>query len=432
MKLDIVNRITREDTMRSITKTGAAALAATTMLVGAVSAQELSGELRIISDMSNPGPRAVMEQMAADFDALHPDLTVDLTIVDREAWKTQIRNALSADPPDVVNWYAANRMGPFVDAGLFMDITDWWEAGDYEGLDSVRGAMTQDGRQWGIPYTYYQWGMYYREDIFNELGLSEPATWEEEVANCQVIIDSGRKCYTIGTRNYWTAGGWFDYLNMRTNGFDFHMELARGEVPWTDERVRETFANWRTLLDMGAFVDDHQSYSWQEAMPQIIDGEATAYLLGNFLVDQLRNGGLTDDQLDFYQFPAINPDVAMGEDAPTDTFHVASGAQNVDAARAFLQYVTSPEVQTAINGPDGLGQLPVNANASVADDEFIQQGFEMLSNNATGGIAQFFDRDWPAEMASVGMEGLQEFMVFPDNLDDILARLESARQRIYQ
>jgi multiple sugar transport system substrate-binding protein len=98
-------------------------------------------------------------------------------------------------------------------------------AGDYEGLDSVRGAMTR-WPQWGIPYTYYQWGVYYREDIFNELGLSEPATWEEEVANCQVIIDSGRKCYTIGTKFLWTAGGWFDYLNMRTNGFDFHMALA--------------------------------------------------------------------------------------------------------------------------------------------------------------------------------------------------------------
>jgi multiple sugar transport system substrate-binding protein len=129
--------------------------------------------------------------------------------------------------------------------------------------------MTQDGRQWGIPYTYYQWGMYYREDIFNELGLSEPATWEEEIANCQVIIDSGRKCYTIGTKFLWTAGGWFDYLNMRTNGFDFHMELARGEVPWTDDRVRQTFANWRQLIDMGAFIDDHQTYSWQEALPFI-------------------------------------------------------------------------------------------------------------------------------------------------------------------
>ena len=55
----------------------------------------------------------------------------------------------------------------------------------------------------------------------------------------------------------------------------------------------------------------------------------------------------------------------------------------------------------------------------------------MLSNNAGGGIMQFFDRDFDAEMASVGMEGLQEFMVFPDNLDDILMRLEETRQRIY-
>jgi len=422
--------------MVSIFKTGAAALAAATMLSGMALADShsapLSGTLRITSDMSNPAPRAIMEGLAADFDAMHPDLTVELTVVDREAWKTQIRNSLSANAPDVVNWYAANRMGPFVDAGLFMDITDWWDAGDFEGLESVRGAMTMDDRQWGVPYTYYQWGMYYREDIFNELGLSEPATFEEEIANCQAIVDSGRACYSIGTKFLWTAGGWFDYLNMRTNGFDFHMQLALGEVAWTDDRVRETFANWRRLIDMGAFIEDHQTYSWQEALPFFVNGEATAYLMGNFVVPHLREAGLSDDQIDFYQFPAIVEGMAMGEDAPTDTFHVPAGAQNVEAARAFLQYITSPDVQTAINGPDGLGQLPINANASVADDEFTQQGFEMLSQNATGGIAQFFDRDFPAEMASMGMEGLQEFMVFPDNLEDILTRLEAARERIYQ
>ena len=399
-------------------------------VAGGAWAEGLSGTLRIISDMSNPGPRAVMNQLAADFDAMHPDLTVELEIVDREAWKSQIRNALSANPPDVVNWYAANRMAPYVNAGLFMDISDMYDNGDLPGLDAVKGAMTIDGKQWGVPYTYYQWGIYYREDIFNELGLTEPTTFEEEIANCEKIIASGRNCYAIGSRFLWTAGGWFDYLNMRTNGFDFHMQLARGEVAWTDERVRETFANWRKLIDMGAYIDDHQSYNWQDALTFVINGEATAYLIGNFAIPHLRSAGVTDAQLDFYQFPKI-ADVAMGEDAPTDTFHIASGAENVEAAKAFLQYVTSPDVQTAINGPDGLGQLPINASASVADDEFIVQGFEMLSNNATGGIAQFFDRDFPAEMAALGMEGLQEFMVFPDNLEDILNRLESSRQRIY-
>ncbi|MEM6383219.1 MAG: ABC transporter substrate-binding protein [Pseudomonadota bacterium] len=396
------------------------------------SALALEGTLRIISDMSNPAPRAVMEGLAAEFDEMHPDLTVELEIVDREAWKTQIRNALSANPPDVVNWYAANRMLPYVNAGLFMDVSDLWDEPEFAALASTEGAMTIDGKQWGVPYTYYQWGVYYREDIFNELGLSEPATWEEELANCQAILDSGRKCYTIGTKFLWTAGGWFDYINSRTNGYDFHIALARGEVEWTDPRVRQTFENWRQLIDMGAFIDDHQTYSWQEALPFILEGEATAYLMGNFAVAAMRDGGLDDSMLDFYQFPVINPNVDFAEDAPTDTFHIASGAQNVEAAKEFLRFVTSPDVQTRINGGDALGQLPVNANSSVADDEFIQQGFEMLSNNAGGGIMQFFDRDFPAEMASVGMEGLQEFMVFPDNLDDILERLEDARQRIYE
>ncbi|MCY3880133.1 MAG: ABC transporter substrate-binding protein [Rhodobacteraceae bacterium] len=400
------------------------------MVAGGASADGLSGTLRIISDMSNPTPRAVITQLAEDFDAMHPDLTVELEVIDREGWKSQIRNALSANPPDVVNWYAANRMAPYVNAGLFMDISDMYANGDLPGLDAVKGALTIDGKQWGVPYSYYQWGIYYREDIFNELGLSEPATFDEEIANCEKIIASGRKCYSIGSKFLWTAGGWFDYLNMRTNGFDFHMQLARGEVPWTDDRVRATFANWRKLIDMGAYIDDHQSYNWQDALPFVVNGEATAYLIGNFAVPHLRSAGMTDAQLDFYQFPQIG-DYPMGEDAPTDTFHIPSGAENVEAAKAFLQFVTSAEVQTAINGPEGLGQLPINANSQVAQDEFIVQGFDMLSNNATGGIAQFFDRDFPAEMAALGMEGLQEFMVFPDNLEDILNRLESSRQRIY-
>jgi len=417
--------------MRSTLKASLAACLATTML-SAPAAAELSGTLRIISDMSNPAPRAVMEGLASEFDAMHSDLTVELEIVDREAWKTQIRNALSANAPDVVNWYAATRMTPYVDAGLFMDISDLWAEDHFDALASTKGAMTLNGAQWGVPYTYYQWGVYYRKDIFEELGLGEPATWAEEISNCQAILDSGRKCYTIGTKYLWTAGGWFDYINSRTNGYDFHIQLANGEVEWTDPRVRATFENWAQLINMGAFVDDHQTYSWQEALPFMTDGQATAYLMGNFAVAAMRDGGLDDSKLDFYQFPVINPDVDYAEDAPTDTFHIASGAQNVEAAKEFLRFVTSADVQTRINGGDALGQLPVNSDASVSDDKFIQQGFNMLSNNAGGGIMQFFDRDFPAEMASVGMEGLQEFMVFPDNLDDILARLEDARQRIYQ
>ena len=409
-----------------------ASVATSVALSGAAYADKLSGDLVIFSDMSNPAPRAVMEGMVERFGAMHPDLNIELTVIDREAYKTQIRNFLSANPPDVANWYAANRMRPYVDAGLFEDISDLWGEAELADLASTKGAMTLDGKQWGVPYTYYQWGVYYRKDIFEELGLTEPATFDEEIANCQKIIDSGRKCYTIGTKFLWTAGGWFDYLNMRTNGYDYHAALTAGEIAWTDAGVAETFANWRKLIDMGAFIDNHTAYSWQEAMPFMVNGEATAYLMGNFAVSPLRDGGLDDSKLDFYQFPAINASVELAEDAPTDTFHIPSGAANKEAARAFLKFVVSPENQTLINNGENLGQLPVNSKSSVDDDKFLKQGFAMLSSNSPGGVAQFFDRDAPAEMAKVAMEGFQEFMVKPDNLDKIIARLDRAAQRIYK
>lgn len=416
--------------MRSMLK-AAAAVAAAASLSGPASAG-LTGDLKIFLDTSNPAPRATMEAMIARFGALHPELDIETTIIDREAYKTQIRNFLTADAPDVATWYAANRMRPYVSAGLFEDVSDLWQEPDIaQNLASTKGAMTIDGKQWGVPYTYYQWGVYYREDIFNELGLKEPSTWEEEKANCAAIVASGRACYTIGTKFLWTAGGWFDYLNLRTNGYDFHMALTQGEVAWTDDRVREVFAKWRELIDMGAFIANHQTYSWQEALPFIVNGEAAAYLMGNFAVAPMREAGLTDDKLDFYQFVEITPGVAKAEDAPTDTFHIPANARNKEAAREFLRYVVSAGNQTIINNGQNLGQLPINAQAAIDDDEFLRQGFEMLSRNSPGGVAQFFDRDAPAEMAAVAMEGFQEFMVFPDHLDDVLERLEAARQDIY-
>ena len=421
--------------MHSTLKASFAALAATAVVSGSAMADghALSGDLKIFLDTSNPAPRATMEAMIDRFGAANPGLNIETTVIDREEYKTQIRNFLTANPPDVATWYAANRMKPYVDAGLFEDVSDLWAEPEIaENLASTKGAMTIDGKQWGVPYTYYQWGVYYRKDIFAELGLSEPTNWAEEKANCAKIVDSGRACYTIGTKFLWTAGGWFDYLNMRTNGFDFHMNLAAGNASWESDEVKATFSNWKELIDMGAFIDNHQTYSWQEALPFMVKGEAAAYLMGNFAVAPLREAGLSDDQLDFYQFPQINPDVEMSEDAPTDTFHIPANAANKDAARAFLRFVASADEQTEINNGKNLGQLPVNAKSSVDADKFLQEGFTMLSSNSPGGVAQFWDRDAPAEMAKASMEGFQEFMVKPDQMDRILAKLERARGRIYK
>ncbi len=94
-----------------------------------------------------------------------------------------------------LTWYAANRMKPYVDAGLLEDVSDMWaEAGHcWRAWPPPKARLTIDGKQWGVPYTYYQWGIYYRKDIYEELGLNEPADFDEMLSNCEAMLASGRK-----------------------------------------------------------------------------------------------------------------------------------------------------------------------------------------------------------------------------------------------
>lgn len=388
-----------------------------------------AGEITLNSDHSDPVPKKAMEELIADFQKANPDVKVKWNNFDHEGYKSAIRNFLTADAPDVVAWYAGNRMEPFVKAGLFEDVTDLWTANGLEDqLKSASPSMTIDAKKWGVPYTYYQWGIYYRKDIFQQQSITPPKTWNELLAASKKLKDAGITPFTIGTKALWPTAGWFDYLDLRLNGYDFHMQLTSGKVPYTDPRVKAVFEKWAELVKPGYFIDNHAAIDWQDAIPQLVQGKVAMYLMGNFAVATMKNGGLKEEQIGFMPFPEITAGIPVAEEAPTDTFHIPKAAKNKDDAKKFLAYVASPQVQAKMNAT--LGQLPVNNKAEMPADPFLKAGFEMLSK-ATA-IAQFYDRDAQAEMAKVGMEGFQEFMVKPDKIDAILARLEKVRARVYK
>ncbi len=388
-----------------------------------------AGEIVLNSDQTDPSPKKAMEEMIADFQAKNPDITVKWNNFDHEGYKSAIRNFLTADAPDVAAWYAGNRMAPFVKAGLFEPVDDVWAANGLDDqLKSAASAMTIDGKKWGVPYTYYQWGIYYRKDIFAEQGITPPKNWAELTAASEKLKAAGITPFAIGTKALWPTGGWFDYLDLRVNGYEFHMDLTAGKVPYTDPKVKAVFEKWGELVKAGYFLENHAALDWQDAIPQFVQGKAAMYLMGNFAVAPMKDGGLKEDQIGFLQFPEITTGLPMAEEAPTDTFHIPSGAKNKEDAKKFLAYLASPETQTKMNAT--LGQLPVNNKATKPSDPFLEAGFTMLSS--AYGLAQFYDRDAPAEMAKAGMEGFQEFMVKPDNLDAILARLEKVRGRVYK
>ncbi len=415
--------------MKRSAKTAILAFATASLLASVASAEQRVVKYNADYD---PIPLAGMEALIADFEAANPDIDIQLTNFDHEGYKTAIRNFLSADAPDLANWYAGNRMAPFVKAGQFADITDVWDNnGLNDALASAAPSMTIDGKKWGVPYTYYQWGIYYNRDAYKAAGVDLPGengvTWDQFVENCKKFSAAGIDCVTTGTKALWPAAGIFDYLDLRTNGYQFHMDLTAGKIAWTDERVKAVFAEWAKFQPY--ITKNHAAIDWQDAAALMIQGKAAHYVMGNFAVGNFKEGGMTNENLGFMVFPEITPGLARAEEAPTDTIHIPAGAKNPEDAKKFLAYVASADAQTKYNA--AVNQLPTNKNSQVGDDPFLQAGFKMLST-ADGGIAQFFDRDAPAEMAKAGMEGFQQFMVQPDQLDKILERLEKARQRIYK
>jgi len=388
-----------------------------------------AGEIVFNSDQTDPNPKKALEALIADFQAANPGITVKWNNFDHEGYKSAIKNFLSANPPDVLTWYSGNRMAPFVKAGLFEDVSDIWDKnGLNDSLKSAAASATIDGKKWAVPYSYYQWGIYYRKDIFEKQGITPPKTWADLVAACAKLKAAGITPFTIGSKALWPTAGWFDYMDLRVNGYEFHMDLANGKVPYTDPKVKAVFDKWAELVKPGYYIENHSAIDWEDGIPPLVQGKAAMYLMGNFAVAPMIAGGLKEEQIGFLQFPEITAGLPMSEDAPTDTFHIASGAKNKDDARKFLAYIASAPVQAKLNA--ALGQLPVNSGAPKPDDPILQQGFAMLSS--AHALAQFFDRDAPADMAKAGMEGFQEFMVHPDHEDAILDRLEKARQKIYK
>jgi len=388
-----------------------------------------AGTLKVTNNSSNVDNHKLWkETIIPTFEKENPDIKVEMTIYDHEAYKTQLRNFLPAEPPDVVNWFSVNRMKFFVNQGLFEDVSDVWDQNNlHNELAAARSTMTVDGKQWGVPTTYYQWGFYYRKDIFAKYGLGEPRSMADLMNIFETLKKNGVTPIAIGTKYLWTAAGRFDFLNLRINGYDFHMALMDGEVSYEHQRLDRVFDVWGEIAKSGYYIDNHASYSWQEGMAPMINGDAAMYLLGNFIIPDLMRAGL-EGKIGYFQFPVIDGSVRTYEEAPTDSMHIPARAKNKKDARRFLAFLGRADIQKII--ADASGMLSTNNQSPPPTDEFLKIGFKVLSESA--GLAQFYDRDTPPEMAKEGMKGFQEFMVKPDREKQIRQRIERARKRIFK
>lgn len=350
-----------------------------------------------INEAAGSGP--AYDRLKAMSDAYQSEsgVTVELNAVDHNTFQESLNTYLQGTPDDVFTWFAGFRMQQLAQQGLITDISDVWPI-DGLGDSFMQASTAPDGKQYFVPVSYYPWAVFYRKSIFEKNGWTAPETYDDFTT----LMDDmqGKKIvpFAFGDKDGWPAMGTFDILNMRINGFDFHMALMAGEESWDSDPVKQVFSTWKDLLPY--HQEDPLGRTWQEAATSMANGDAGMYLLGTFVADAIPD---VIDDLDFFTFPALDDSIGNGAlDAPIDGFCLAAGGPNQDAGKEMLTWLGTAPAADAANSNADAPFIAANANASTDSYSDLQKKSAEVVGAAEN-IAQFLDRDTDSSFASTVM-----------------------------
>ncbi len=400
---------------------GASAPAAT------AGASAVTGSVTFGSNYSNLDTDTKAMQAVVDAFTAKTSIAVKVNTVDHNTFQDQISQYLQGTPDDTFTWFAGYRMRFFADQGLATDITDLWAKIGSNFSEAFKASSTgNDGKQYFVPFYNYPWVVIYRKSVFADKGYTIPKTIAEFKTLGDKMQKDGLTPLAFGDKDGWPAMGTFDILNMRLNGYQYHIELMKGAQKWTDPKTAAVFDAWKGILPYNGDIAAALGRTWQDTANLLVQKKAGMYFLGTFAGQQATETADHDD-LDFFPFPTFGTsfDTELGIDAPIDGFMMTAKSPNLaadkDAAKAFLEYLASGEAQITF--------LVANPNSVAAGNDADTSGYSAFQKKsaeiigASGAIAQFLDRDTDPAFAKQMQSFLQTWLTDPDQ--DMTAYLKS-------
>jgi multiple sugar transport system substrate-binding protein len=403
---------------------GLGALALTGVVPAAAQSPASLGAVTIGSNYSDAVPKAAFQAMV-DYCAAQTGTTVTVNTTEHGKFQDNLTSYLQGTPDDIFTWFAGYRMRYFADQGLLTPIDDVWAKIGSNYSDAFKAASTgNDGKGYFIPLYNYPWVVMYRPSVFEAKGYTVPKTWDEFIALMDKMKTDGLIPLAFGDFDGWPAMGTFDILNMRINGYQFHVDLMAGKEKWTDPKVKAVFETWAKLLPY--YSDGGVGQKWQDASTQLVQGLAGMYFLGTF-ASQTFQGTDAEGDLAFFAFPTLGTDfdAELGIDAPIDGLLLSKAPKNLEGAKALMECFSTGAAQQIYLAAD-----PSNVAAAKDVDTSLYTDFQKAAAaviGSSGAIAQFLDRDTiPAFAGPQGMQPqLQSFIGNPtQDLDAYLQGIQ--------
>jgi multiple sugar transport system substrate-binding protein len=305
-----------------------------------------------------PENRDVFNELIAQFNQQHSDIEVEaLYIGQPDAQLPKIFAAtVSGEAPDML-WFVPQLTGELNKLGVLLPLEDWFNNSPIKTeVDSAMfESMTLDGHILSIPFATNNAAIFYRPDLFKEVGITEtPKTWEEfkdaakkltQDTNNDGRIDRQGIFLSLG-KGEWTVFTWLPFI------FSGGGELISNNKPnlVTPSAIK--------ALQLGAdlVAENYAMLSPPERGYEIdnfISGKVAMQITGPWTLGQLATTNL---DYNVFPFPVLEKPAAVigGE----NLFVFKSNDKREQASKEFLEYVLSEEFQTtwALK----TGYLPIN------------------------------------------------------------------------
>jgi multiple sugar transport system substrate-binding protein len=375
--------------------------------------------------LSNGAQRTAWTRIINEFSKANPDIAVKQRDYPWAQYERDFTARLHSGQVDIAFSYAGERLRDAVAGKLLVPLDSDTLAllKKNKFYPATLEGTRIDGEVYGFPLYYYPWGFVYRKSLFKSLGLEPPASWNDFQRVCERLKAANVSPIGLGAANNWPAAAWFDYLDLRINGLEFHRKLLRGDVPFTDHRVKKVFNTWGSLLRKDYFFKPTIEMNHERVLPYLYRNQVGMMLTGSFVAARFPEA-LADD-IGFFAFPSILPDMPQFEDVPLDVLVLPARVTNPQARKRFLAFLAESGAVRQI--AEANQTFPAQADPSLAHIRMEEASRQVLANAA--GLSTFFDREAKVELIDPVFDGLRQFLQPPHDTDKTVLAIETLRQK---
>ncbi|WP_455124922.1 ABC transporter substrate-binding protein [Ruminococcus sp.] len=367
--------------------------ASSAVLTGCGSDKTKDGRTIVTMLQYKPEAVSAFDEMAERFNASQDEIYLEIESPN-DAMTVLKTRFVREDYPDIIGIGGDINYSNFLDANMFMDISDFDGVSDIKPayMDIVKELefIPQDGVH-ALPYVANCAGILYNKDMFEENGWEIPTTWSEFTALCDTISESG-VAYPLymGYKDTWTCMAPWNALAVGLTPSDVCSQVNAGNTTFT-EQYAEVAEKEKALLQYAE--PNPYAYSYNDACTAFARGESAMFPIGSYAVPQIQSVN-PDINIDSFTFPANeNAEDNVLNSGVDLLFAVMKESKNKEAVYKVLDFMFQDDTiqiyldnQSAVPCKEGDFTLP-----SILDG--------MKQDIDDGNMADFHDHHYPTEMS---------------------------------